>query len=240
MLTTIRRGLGRNSAATALVVSALLAVAALAATAAMADTSQEQQGAKILGDIQAGKLTCKSLTTDDFDRIGNYVMGRMLGTPAAHEAMDRQMIAMMGASGEKQAHVFMGQRFAGCAGGRVPQAFGSMMGMMGAGMMGSSYGGNSSSTMMGSRSRGTGGMMGFGYGSPTGDRSSSDWSSGDIVMVFFMGLLIVLVIGTLVAWRPWQQQVAQSPLDILQARYARGEIDDQEFERCCQALRAKT
>jgi len=162
-------------------------------------------------------------------------MGQMLGSSAAHDAMDRQITVMMGSAGNTEAHVYMGQRFAGCATGRAPVAFGAMMGMMGAGMMGSAYGGTGSSTMMGSGARGTSAMMGFGYVSPTAS-SSRGWSSADTVMVILMGLLIALAIGALAAWRPWRHHAATTPLETLQARYARGEIDQQEFDRRRQAL----
>ena len=186
---TTDRTVARHRSVIAALVAALLALTALAAAPAMGATSEEQQGAQLLRSLQAGTATCTSLTTTNFERIGEYVMGRMLGSSAAHDAMNRQMAAMMGSGGETQAHVFMGQRFAGCATGRAPVAFGAMMGMMGAGMMGSAYGGNATSTMMGSGNRGTGGMMGFGYVSPTASRNNG-WSSGDTVMVVLMGLLI--------------------------------------------------
>ena len=53
----------------------------------------------------------------DFDHIGEYVMERMLGSASTHHAMNRQMAAMMGTSGETQAHMFMGR-----ASPAVPQA----------------------------------------------------------------------------------------------------------------------
>lgn len=236
---TTDRTVARHRSVIAALVAALLALTALAAAPAMGATSEEQQGAQLLRNLQAGKATCTSLSTTNFERIGEYVMGRMLGSSAAHDAMNRQMAAMMGSGGETQAHVFMGQRFAGCATGRAPVAFGAMMGMMGAGMMGSAYGGNATSTMMGSGNRGTGGMMGFGYVSPTASRNNG-WSSGDTVMVILMGLLIGLAIGAFAAWRPWRHKAVKTPLETLQARYARGDIDQQEFDRRRQALGGTT
>ena len=104
-----------------------------------------------------------------------------------------------------------------------------MMGMMGAGMMGATYG--SGSGMMGTGSGG--GMMGFGYGSPS---NSSDWSSGDTVMVVLMGVLIALAILALVAWRPWRREGGDTALEMLRARFARGDIDQDEYDRLRQAL----
>lgn len=218
MRTTDRRTFRRPLAATvaALLLAALTAGPALGATEA-------QQGGQLLQRLQSGATTCKSLSTTDFDHVGEYVMERMLGSASTHEAMNRQMAAMMGASGETQAHVYMGQRFAGCATGKAPTAFGAMMGMMGAGMMGSVYGDTGSSSMMGGAYSGTAGMMGY--------RSKGDgWSSGDTVMVVMMGLLLAVAIGVLVAWHPWRR-AETTALETLQARFARGDIDRQEFER---------
>ncbi len=218
----VPRGLLGSLLATGLIAAALLAPPALGATEA-------QQGAQLLRKVEAGTVSCASLKTEDFDHIGEYVMERMLGSPAAHEAMNRQMAATMGRQGEAQAHVYMGQRFAGCASGRAPNAFGAMMGMMGAGMMGSVYG-SGGSGMMGTRS---GGMVGFGSRSSAG---GDGWGSGDTVMVVLMALLIVLAGAGLAAWKPWRQNRARTPLEMLQARYARGEIDQREFERRRAAL----
>lgn len=211
---------------------AIAVVFALASSPALGATREEQQGAQLLSNLQDGKAKCASLSTGDFDHIGEYVMRQMLGSSAAHDAMNRQMSAMMGSRGEGQAHLFMGQRFAGCATGRAPAAFGAMMGMMGAGTMGSAYSGSNPSSMMGAGSRGTGGMMGYANVTSTGD---GGWSSGDTVMVVLMGLLLALVAGALIVWRPWRRTEA-TPLNTLQVRLARGEIDQQEYDRCREAL----
>lgn len=200
-MATIDRQDGLRRASVAVLAAALVALAGLGAAPAMGTTGEEQQGARLLGSLQSGKVTCTSLKTGDFERIGEHVMSRMLGSSAAHAAMNRQITVMMGSRGEAQAHVFMGQRFAGCVTGRAPVAFGAMMGMMGAGMMGSASSGNASSAMMGSDYRG-GGMMGFGYVSPSAGHENG-WSRGDTVMIVLMGLLLALAIGALVAWRPW-------------------------------------
>lgn len=221
----------------ALLAAALLIVPALGvASSASAASSEEQQGAQLLKDKDAGKVSCGALSTPDFERIGEFVMGRMLGTSATHDAMNRQMTLMMGRTGETQAHVFMGRRFAGCATGDGPTSFGAMMGMMGAGMMGSAYGGGGSGAMMGSGASGGGQMMGFGYASRTADGSGAGWNSGDTVMVTLTGLLLALAVGVVVAWRPWRRAAVNTPLQTLQVRYARGDIDQQEFDRRRQAL----
>ena len=208
---------------------AVVLAAGFAATPASGAT-EAQQGGQLLQRLQAGTTTCKSLSTTDFDHVGEYVMERMLGSAGVHEAMNRQMVAMMGARGETQAHVYMGQRFAGCARGNAPTAFGSMMGMMGAGMMGSVYGRGNTSTVMGS---GSDAMMGF--GNNTAPANGDGWSGGDTTMVVLMVLLLALVAGALFAWRPWRR-ADQTPLETLQNRFARGEIDQHDYDARREAL----
>ena len=203
--------------ALAVLVTAVAAAPALAA-------SEAQQGGQLLQRLQAGTTTCTALSTSDFDHVGEYVMQRMLGSASTHAAMNRQMAAMMGASGETQAHVYTGRRFAGCATGKAPTAFGATMGMMGAGMMGSAYGSSGPASMMGGTYNGTAGMMGY------RTRSDDGWSSGDTVMVVMMGLLLALVAVALLAWRPWRRTDATA-LEALRTRFARGDIDEQEFDR---------
>jgi uncharacterized membrane protein len=221
----------RRRALLTLLLAVLLAAAFAAAPASAAN--EAAQGGQLLQRVQAGTTTCKSLSTTDSDHIGEYVMERMLGSAGVHQAMNRQMAAMMGARGETQAHVYMGQRFAGCATGNVPNSFGTMMGMVGAGLMGSVYGsGGGTPGMIGSNAR-NGGMMGFGYGTPT--TSGDGWSSGDTAMVVMMGLLLALVAGALFAWRPWRR-TDQTPLSMLQSRFARGDIDQHEYDARRDAL----
>ena len=208
----------------ALLAIAVAVLATALAAASPSAASEAQQGGQLLQRLRAGTTTCASLSTSDFDHVGEYVMERMLGSAQAHEAMNREMAAIVGSSGETQAHVYMGQRFAGCANGNPPTAFGAMMGMMGAGMMGSAYGGSGPSSMMGGNHNGAAGMMGY------RSRSDDGWSSGDTVMVVMMGLLLALAGGAMLAWRPWRRTNATG-LETLRKRFARGEIDQQEFDR---------
>ncbi|EHN09397.1 hypothetical protein PAI11_37310 [Patulibacter medicamentivorans] len=203
-------------------VAVVVVLAALAVAPRASAATEAQQGAQLLARVQDGRATCSSLTTDDFDRIGEYVMERMLGSAASHEAMNRQMRAMMGSAGEQRAHVYMGRRFAGCATGRAPAGLGAAIGMMGVGMMGAS----------GDGSRGT--MMGgsYGPGRMWGHRAGGDgWDGRGTAMAIFMGLLVLIAVVAVVLWRPWRPRSAATPLEILQQRFARGELDQEEFEQ---------
>ena len=63
------------------------------------------------------------------------------------------------------------------------------------------------------------GMMGFGMG------------FGAIIMVLFWGAIIWLVISLINAGTKKSEETPESALDILKKRYARGEINKEEFER---------
>lgn len=201
----------------ALTIGAILAVLGVSAAPGSASVgAEQQQGTRLLRSLQAGKQKCQQLSRDQFDAIGESVMGRMLGSTARHEAMNQQIRTTTGASGEAQAHVIMGQRFTGCATGAAPAAFGSMMGMMG------NYSGADGGGMGNGRDGGNGfgpGMMG-GSGSRAG--GDNGWSSTDTVLSILLAVLAA-ALAALAAWRrPWRRSSPQTPLDVLSDRYARG------------------
>lgn len=209
-----------------LTIGATLVLLGATSASGFASANDDQQGAQLLQSVQNGEQECQGLSRDQFEAIGEYVMGRMLGSTARHEAMDEQIRAMTGASGEAKAHVFMGQRFAGCASGAAPVSFGSMMGMMG------SYSGDSSGGMGSGRYGGVGsGMMGDSV-----SRDGDGWSSTDTMLV----VLLAALAAALAAWRPWRRSSPKTPLDVLSDRYARGDIDTAEYEQRRQALGSTT
>jgi uncharacterized membrane protein len=213
----------------ALAIGAILALLGLNAAPGLASASEERQGAQLLQSVQAGKQECQQLSRDQFELIGEYVMGRMLGSTASHQAMNRQITATSGASGEVQAHVFMGQRFAGCATGAAPAAFGSMMGMMG------NYSGANGGMTGNGRAAGNGSgsnMMG-GSGSRVG--GDTGWSSTDTVLVILVAVLAA-ALAALAARRPWRRSPPKTPFDVLRDSYARGDIDTADYEQRRHAL----
>ena len=106
-----------------------------AARASLAD--EQQQGRDLITQLQAETKTCADLSASDFDHIGEYVMGKLLGSTSVHQSMNDRMRLVLGQTGETRIHQLMGQRYAGCS--RETSAQGGMMG--GTGMMGS-YNGN--------------------------------------------------------------------------------------------------
>ena len=182
-------------------------------------TAREEAEGKIVWEqLQAKTVSCDELADEDFGALGEYYMGQMMGDD--HEAMNNQLIQMLGEEGEEQMHIAMGKRMSGCepnapmplgmtSGGMMP-----MMNMM-TGFDGMKGGGNS---MMGS------------YG--TNPMGVSGWGFGWIFMILFWGLAIVGIIA-LFKWMTNQgksQIPGKSAVEILKERYAKGEIDKKEFE----------
>ncbi|MFN8164212.1 MAG: hypothetical protein U0R26_10400 [Solirubrobacterales bacterium] len=175
------------------------------APSALATRAEEQQGAALMHEFQAGEQSCASLTSKQFELIGEYIMARMIGNPAAHDAMNARMKQMMGPRGEAEAHIFLAQSNLGCTNGAgPPTSFGRMMGMvgayrggrgMGSGMMGGSNGGAGESA--GNYSGGSG-MMGENH-------HNAGWGTGTIVLVVLLGgaLVAALTVGAMkLARRP--------------------------------------
>ena len=111
---------------------AVLTVAAAPALASLADEVAAGRGAA--QRLQAGATSCNTLSGADFEHLGEYVMERMLGSRAAHQAMNDRMTAMMDDANTERMHELIGRRYAGCS----TQDAGA--GMMGPSMMGGGSG----------------------------------------------------------------------------------------------------
>ena len=90
----------------------------VSARAQMMDFSSGQTGADdtagktIFTQLQNKQISCQDLTDDDFDKLGDYFMGDMMGS--AHDTMDTLMTQRLGDQGEQQMHIAMGKRLSGC------------------------------------------------------------------------------------------------------------------------------
>lgn len=112
---------------------------------------EEKEGKALFEKLQAKEITCTNLSDEDFERLGEYFMGQMLGDTGTHAAMNEMMTRMMDEQGESQMHIVMGKRLSGCdtqaAFPRGGLGFAPMMQMMsgwqssGWGMMGNWWGG---------------------------------------------------------------------------------------------------
>lgn len=121
----------------------------------------EQEGKAIWDKLQRKEVTCTDLKDDDFDVLGDYFMGNMMGTN--HAAMNENLTKKLGEAGEKQMHISLGKRLSGCdTNATYPP------GMMGYGPM-----------MGGSFANGNGGMM-AGYYPILGEAT---WLAGIVFLV---------------------------------------------------------
>lgn len=231
-MTAITRSHLRIPAVTAIaLVAALMLV--FASPAASQSPDADARGADLLSALERGETECSDLDGEDYAAIGELAMGRMVGSPQAHEAMDELIAGMMGESGLTRMHDAMGQRFAGCGQPGIPSGFGQMMGVMGmmgggyggfgpAGMMGGGYGPQGSADVPG-RGYGAGSMMGF-------DRGFGDDDDVEIWMVVTM-LVVVLAVGSgaLMFARSTKHR-PDPPVDLLAERFARGEISLEDYQ----------
>jgi hypothetical protein len=115
---------------------AVIAVGLLTAAPALAALSNEASaGQTVAARLQSGQASCHTLSNSDFEHLGEYVMDRMVGSRATHEAMNARMDAMMGSKNADRMHQALGRRYAGC-----PTTTSGGSGMMGGGgMMGGYY-----------------------------------------------------------------------------------------------------
>lgn len=204
----------------------VLAIGILATTAATASATtaqEEREGTSVLRELEGGTLDCSEASAEDFEHVGDYAMGRTVGSPGGHEAMDAAMTRMMGEEGNRQAHVAMGRRYAGCGRGPLPAGFGRMMtAVNGMGVMGGFEEGG------GPRDYGHGeSMMGDGWEDGAGhdhvDGPSAAAMIGVMAVLIAAAALAVYWLGRRRGSRP------DSPLQILQRRYAGGELSDEQY-----------
>ena len=177
---------------------------------------EEQEGKELWNELQAKETTCENLNDEQYGVLGEYFMGQMAGE--SHAAMNAMMIQAHGEDGEEQIHVVMGKRLSGCDTSAVfPSISGGWMPMMN--MMWGGW----SSPLDGNNSINS--MMNFGFG-PFG-------GFGLIFMIIWWVLIIAGIVA-LIKWLTSQSRGTnshgKSALEILQERYARGEIDKKEFE----------
>ena len=211
----------RNCALAAFAFAVLSSTAGTVAAQAESVAAEEQQGARVLRAVEDGKRRCTDLSTQEFERVGEYVMGRMAGSTSAHRSMNDLMARTMGERSEERMHELLGQRFTGCA-RRGTADFGAMMGMMGG------VAGTGGPGMMGGR-------RGDGYGS-LGSSGDDDSDLAAVLMVVLMAALLGLVAFALWRWRPDPGRSGGSSLEALGRRFAAGEIDADEYQRRRQAL----
>jgi len=169
-------------------------------------TKQEMNEAKKLVD---SKADCRSLSDSQLELIGEYNM-ELMHPGEAHKLMHRMMSLEEGTKEEEQFHISLAKAtYCNEDGGN---------GMIGNGMMGSG-GMMNMMNMMG------GNMMGN-YPSYYGYGYNSFWNI--LWSIFLIGVI------ALVVWFIYKLtkkgKGSETPINILQKRYAKGEINKKQFE----------
>jgi hypothetical protein len=170
-----------------LLTALLTGVLLLPASPALASLqSEEREGAQVVSAVDRGQRSCSGLSDADFERVGEFVMGRMLGNEQVHEAMNARMASAMGRAREEQMHVFLGERFTGCRRGKLTAGLAGMMGFRGSGTTGGAGHGDYGPGMM--------------SGSRSGSSSGSEISAAAAVLIAVFaalagGGLVALYLG---------------------------------------------
>ena len=162
-------------------------------------------------------IGCDKLTDEQLEAIGDYYMEQM-HPGEAHEMMDK----MMGGEGSdslKQMHIQMGKRL---------YCNEDIGGMMGGGMM---------NMMMGNNMMGSGGMGMMGSGMmgnyPAYYGYNSLWNI--LWPIFLIGVIALII--WLVYKFAGKGKESETPISILQKRYAKGEINKKQFEEMKKEMR---
>ena len=203
--------LTRNALHTSAALVIVLAIAA--ATPAVASAASEQQeGAQVLSEVQSGKLSGTNLASTQYQHVGQYLMGRALGSAQRYEAMDALMDRVMGQSVSDRMYQYMGERYLGKSAApnssygpyyswmanMMSRYGGPYAGMVGGYMMGAYHGLTGQGSVTGGYHMGPG-MMGYGYASSQ-SAAHTGMSTGAIIAVVLgaiaaVGLLAVLLLG---------------------------------------------
>lgn len=224
-----------------------VALAAPAAVLALEAPSQAEidgtaaevkEGKEVFEKLQANKVRCEELDNDNFEALGEYFMEQLVGT-GAHPSMNQVMAEMHGEEGERQMHIIMGKRLSKCYSeaayygkwnGFLPTTNG-MMNMFAlnggkespdaASSFDVNYRNNSFTTIMKMMRELGNNQLGF-------------WGFGPgLIFMVLLWILIIAGIVILIKWlvrKTGRGDDGKSASEILKERYARGEIDEKEFE----------
>ncbi len=100
---------------------------------------EEAEGRAIWQKFESKERACNDLSDEDFELLGEYFMGAMMGD--SHTAMNEMITRIHGEEGEKQIHGALGKRLSGCEpNASIPaqgQSWMPMMNVVWGGMVGS-------------------------------------------------------------------------------------------------------
>lgn len=158
----------------------------------------EAAGQAIAQKLQAKTITCADLSQADYESLGDYYMGLMMGS--SHDSMEQYIGKSYGADYLKSMHIAMGERFSGCnVNVSFPagmMGFGPMMGNGGYGMMGK-WGPDG---FQGGRANWQGqgySMMGWGF---PGMMSGYGYGLGGIIFMTILWILVIIGLVAIIKW----------------------------------------
>jgi putative membrane protein len=179
---------------------------ALIFSLAAANVGHDFTEAKQLVD---SKTSCNELTENQLEHIGDYYMEQM-HPGESHERMDNVM-GGEGSESLRQMHIALAKRmYCNDISGMAQYGMG---GMIGRGMIGDSM-----QTKAYARTRGM--MSGFG---PLGWH----WGYAFLFNIVFWAIIVWLIVWIIIK----SKKSKQSPIEILKARYANGELSKKQFEK---------
>lgn len=177
-------------------------------------TSQIEEEGKVIWDkVKANKVKCPDLSDADFEALGYYFMGRMTGD--SYWTVNNMMDQTLGNDGKRQTYIVTGKRMSDCGSTEEfsPRGVGfePMINKM------SQWRTDYDSSCGTWREKG---IMNFGSGYQNG------WSWIISIVIWIIIICAVLMIIKKFAMGGRHREAIR----ILEARYARGEIDEREFE----------
>ena len=100
-------------------------------SAEVSGTAREEAAGKVVWQkLQDKEISCTNLNDGDFQVLGEYYMGQMMGS--SHPSMNQLLKQRLGEVGENQMHIAMGKRLSGCdISATYPQGIGPMEMMRG-------------------------------------------------------------------------------------------------------------
>ncbi len=78
------------------------------------EQDMQNAGLQVYQNLKSGKITCQNLTSQDFEKLGEYFMGQAAGSTENHVYWDNELQQMMGEQGDTQMHIVWGERGSGC------------------------------------------------------------------------------------------------------------------------------
>ncbi len=154
------------------------------------EQDMQNAGLQIYQNLQNKKITCQNLTSQDFEKLGEYFMGQAAGSTENHVYWDNELQQMMGKQGDTQMHIVWGERGSGCLSNapipsNVPSFFQGMMSGHRYSPQANANGGKNT-------------VPGFGYGMMGGYYG---WGGNILSLAIWFVVLVDLILFGVLLWK---------------------------------------